>query len=194
MSPPNTETTGAPAPTPTPARLTGTPSSATASAPSPEPEGRAVALPPTQAEPIPALVGTRGLALLRSAVAKSLVTSLKTDDLVEAAHVAELILASLIVAKVAEVSDAYEGLALHFPHRKRKPNEDDMVIANWLTDLADMPADLLTEACRLYRIGGSDRFPTCGQLRATVQPMLTHRQVLAKRARALLDLLPRPSA
>lgn len=82
---------------------------------------------------------------------------------------------------------AYERLANHFPHLRRTAREHELAIEDWLDDLAEMPADLVREACRLWRMSEAEFFPTPGQLRAQVQPILVHRQALARRATAFLE-------
>ena len=83
-----------------------------------------------------------------------------------------------------------ERLALHFPAMNRTDREHDLVNADLLEDLGDVPPDLLAEACRLWRTSGERWFPTSGQLRAKVEPILAHRKALARRAAAVIAAGP----
>lgn len=141
-------------------------------------------LPPTAAEPIPTLAGTDGLKLLRSAPAATL--SKMTEDLPTLKATALAICASLTPARPDEVAVVIEKLALHYPAISR--NDREAVIANgdWLDDLAGYPADLIAEACRLWRNSTERFFPTPGQLKAKIEDIFRHRQALKARATELL--------
>jgi hypothetical protein len=60
------------------------------------------------------------------------------------------------------------------------------VIEDWLRAFEDMPADLFEEGCRLWLMSTAERFPTPGQLRATIEPILRYRRSLAHRAESFL--------
>lgn len=94
--------------------------------------------------------------------------------------------ASLTPARPDEVAMAIEALALHFPTLRRNEAEHRMVARDWIDDLEGWPADLIAEACRLWRNTTKDRFPTAGQLKALMEPVFEHRQQLGRRAREYL--------
>lgn len=92
------------------------------------------------------------------------------------------IFASLTPATVIEIASEIEGLALHFPVLRRTDEENRVVVRQWAEDLAEFPRDLIEEAARLWRNGTNDRFPTPGQFKAPLEPILKFRRLLAKRA------------
>ena len=107
----------------------------------------------------------------------------------EAKAAAQAIPGWLTAARDEEIAVAYERLANHYPHLRRSRHEAERAIEDWLDDLADIPADLIREACRLWRNSEAERFPTPGQLKALVVPMLDHRKALARRAALFLEVL-----
>ena len=144
--------------------------------------------PPTADEPIPTIAGTHGLTLLRSAPVSSLIQS-QSEDLEAMKETALAICASLTPPRDEVIALEIESLSLHYPAMSRTRAESQLVIRHWLADLADIPADLIVEACRLWRNSAERFFPTPGQLKALVEPMLKHRQALAKRANDFLEAI-----
>lgn len=80
-----------------------------------------------------------------------------------------------------------EGLALHYPVLRRDDGENDVVARQWRDDLAEYPLDLLQEAARLWRNSAAERFPTPGQFKAPIEPILKHRQSIARIAAKMVD-------
>jgi hypothetical protein len=61
-----------------------------------------------------------------------------------------------------------EGLFLHYPARALSLAESAVIWADWVEDLCDLPEDVLSSACRMWR-RSSERFaPSPGQLLAKV--------------------------
>lgn len=150
-------------------------------------EVRVVIAPPTMAEPIPALVGSRGLAWMRSGLPHTVLPRLGEDERAEVARAVEAVLASVLPARPDEISRAFEQLAACWPRGAvRQPSE---AVNAWQDVLADMPPDLLSDACRLWLHSPDNRFPLPGQLRAQVAHILAHRTALARRARDYLNAM-----
>lgn len=61
-----------------------------------------------------------------------------------------------------------EGLFLHYPARALSVAESAVIWADWVEDLGELPEDVLSSACRMWR-RSSERFaPSPGQLLAKV--------------------------
>lgn len=144
---------------------------------------------PTPDEPIPSLAGERGLILLRSATAYTLARTTSGLEACQIKATCQVILDSLTPAGLLEVATIIETLALHFPVLRRSEGENRIVARHWADDLADYPADLIEEGARLWRNGAKDRFPTAGQFKALIDPILAHRRLLAKRAAEYLEIV-----
>ena len=141
---------------------------------------------PTPEEPVPKLVGARGLKLLRSGTPLQIIPTLSPEQIEDARQAAREILSSLTPARADEIALTYERLALHYPNLNRTESESALTIEDWFEDLAGYPTDLIAEACRRWRRSPERFFPTPGQLLKSVEPMLKHRQSLGRRA---LDFL-----
>lgn len=137
---------------------------------------------PTPEEPLPRLAGTPGLASLRKGVPAKVLPTLTPTETSQAIEAAHAILQSLTPAHRNQIAISFERLALHYPTTVRTDRESDMAMADWIEDLAEFPADLIDDACRLWRNSAERFFPSAGQLLKPVRPILAHRQVLGRRA------------
>lgn len=147
--------------------------------------------PPTRDEPIPSLAEAPGRALLKSGVLRLAEAGhLTTENQSDLRDFLGGVRKSLTPATTMEVAIVLEGLALHYPVLRRTDGENDVVIRQWADDLAEYPLDLLEEAARLWRNSPAERFPTPGQFKALVQPILSHRQTLERFAAKVLGLCP----
>jgi hypothetical protein len=91
-------------------------------------------------------------------------------------------------------------LSVHYPLAVRREAEETARWADWLEDLAEIPvsphlvkaaipsghdhtyaapADLIAEACRLWRRSDAEFFPTSGQLCRIISPGLSTRLIIA---------------
>ena len=76
----------------------------------------------------------------------------------------------------------YERLSLHYPNMARTEREAELMVQDWLEDLGEFPADLIADACRIWRNSTQRFFPTTGQLLDPVRPIMDHRKRLGRRA------------
>lgn len=141
--------------------------------------------PPTAGEPIPSLAGTHGLMLLRSAPVSTR-AMMSEADRAAMTEASEAICASLTPSRAEWIAVEIEGLALHYPAFSRTDRENIIANGHWLADLENWPIDLIREACRLWRNSSERYFPTPGQLKALMEPVLKHREALARRAHLFL--------
>lgn len=76
-----------------------------------------------------------------------------------------------------------EKLFLHFHAANLTDAENRLVVRDWLEDLADYPADIIAEACRLWRASGERWRPqTAGVLMAPILGTWRFRRMIADRA------------
>lgn len=81
-----------------------------------------------------------------------------------------------------------EALALHFPVLRRTDEEHRVVNRDWVDDLQGWPVDLIREGRRQWRNSAKDRFPTPGQLKALVEPIMAYRKGLLRRVEDFMRL------
>lgn len=85
-----------------------------------------------------------------------------------------------------------EALFLHYPARALSQAEHGLIWGDWIDDLADIPADMLASACRMWR-RSSERFaPSPGQLLAKVggsKHWGLERKAFVRRAEEVLSLV-----
>lgn len=98
----------------------------------------------------------------------------------------QTVLAWLRPATLLEMGAVLEALALHYPQFRRTDGENRIATAQWAEDLEGWPVDLIEEGARLWRNSSAERFPTPGQFKKALAPVLASRQTLGKRAASYL--------
>lgn len=79
-------------------------------------------------------------------------------------------------------------LSLHYPDRKLNPKEASLVAQDWLSDLDEVPFDILELAFKRWRTGPKCAFfPKPGEILALVESEQRVRRYLAKRAAEVMD-------
>jgi hypothetical protein len=89
-------------------------------------------------------------------------------------------------ADAGDVAANLEALAGFYPMKALDAGDMAIWRRSWKEDLGDVPADILAEACRLWRTSEERWFPTPGQLLALIEPILeARRSMVALAAEAL---------
>lgn len=143
---------------------------------------------PTLEEPIPRCAGTPGMNLLLSATAVRLADTATASERCDLIEVCRWIRRSMEPATVQEIALEIEALALHFPVLRYTEAEHRIVNLDWIEDLKGWPVDLIREARRQWRNSAKEKFPTPGQLKATVQAIFDFRKQIANRAEDFIRL------
>lgn len=78
------------------------------------------------------------------------------------------------------IAEQIARLSRHYGLQKMAASEAATVVADFIEDLADIPAWLIVEACRAWRNNPQNIYrPTPGQFRAAIRgPLLEHRRIL----------------
>lgn len=147
---------------------------------------RTAAARPTAADPLPDSENPRGLALLRSWEAAEKAMADPNDRRAMEQAGADL-RASLRPAEAAEIATLIESLSVMYPQQSRTEADDRMRAKAWIADLAEYPADAIEAACIEWRRSDTPWMPTPGQLIAKIEPIVSHRRTLLKRAEKLFD-------
>lgn len=94
-----------------------------------------------------------------------------------------------------DIAGHVEALACFHPRSTRSEREAEMYVNGWLADLAHLPADIIEAACVEWRRNDCPFMPKPGELLAIAEPILRHRERLAKRGERLLaeaESAPKP--
>lgn len=151
------------------------------------PQDQPESMVPTASEPIPRLGGRLGLKLLYVDTPAKTIPRMTDAEMAETKAVARDICGWLEPARPEEIAILCERLALHYPAMGRTAREARLVAEDWIEDLSEYPADLVHEACRLWRNSTQRFMPTSGQLMEPIKPIWNYRVALGKRARAFLE-------
>lgn len=84
-------------------------------------------------------------------------------------------------------------LALHYWRPDFTPEQAKLLIEDYISDLRDLPLDLLDSAVASYRKDAANRFfPTSGQLRALITEQMRWRRADAADTSGRVPILPAP--
>lgn len=93
-------------------------------------------------------------------------------------------------ATPAEIVGLVGRLSLHYPRPQMTAAQNSLVGNDFISDLSDMTADEIAEACDAYRRNPANSyFPTPGKLIAGHAAIIALRKKAAKGARRLLDAI-----
>jgi len=76
------------------------------------------------------------------------------------------------MANKPEILNEIEALSVHCRPPLMEANQRTSWLTDWCSDLADFPIEAIRIACRKWRLSGSTKFPTPGQLMPLVRENL----------------------
>jgi Loader and inhibitor of phage G40P len=157
---------------------------------------------PSELQPIPKLSNAPGLRSLRSATAHHLADLMmstyrgESEGPVpsrEGIHHLRIAcfetIQSLSPATSDQIGEVIEMMRAVYPSAARSERQVEMLIEVWMGVFADWPADILRVACRAWWMSSESFFPAPGQLVPFGERILRHRQLLARRAQQLSDIM-----
>lgn len=85
---------------------------------------------------------------------------------------------SLAPAKPDLIQKSLMALMLHYPVRPLDDSQRKSVLADWIMDLGDFPADVVFAVCQQWRRGSNSYAPTPGHLLELGEPIIRVRRML----------------
>lgn len=141
------------------------------------------AVPPTVAEPLPAVSATPGMRLLRNWTLKPRQREQPSpEERAQIAPTAAALNAALTPATPQQIAGLIEELVWHYPNPERPDAARHALAKDWLRDLGHLPEDILGAACTAWRRAPNVFAPTPGQLLALANPIFETRRFWARRA------------
>lgn len=126
--------------------------------------------------------------LLGSGMPETLIRRLSPELLRGLTINAENLYASVTPASAEFTIIELRKLAAHYPMVVRTQAEETSRWNDWLEDLGDIPRDILTAGCAIWRRSDEAFFPAPGQLLAIIEQPARYRRWMAERMRDLSAL------